>query len=478
MLGNDSDVDGDALGAVLASGPGHGILTLNTDGAFSYTPSAGFSGNDSFTYAASDLTAQSTPVTVQIAVTLAPNSLPTAANDAFTVNEDVALNVAAPGLLGNDADADGDTLIAVLVGAPAHGTLTLNLNGSFSYTPGSNFNGADSFTYAASDGIGQSGPATVQIIVNPVNDAPVSVADSHTVAAGTTLTVPAPGLLGNDIDADGDALTAVAVSGPIHGTISVNPDGSFNYTPSTGFRGTDSFTYMANDGTANGNVVAVTISVTGTNATPVAQDVTVTRGLKSSQQISPLAAASDAEGGPLTLSIATQPSFGTVAINDNGTPANPADDFAVYTPNPGSTRRDMFTYRVTDDEGASTTATVNVNVSGAALIPHLGRPSTSDLLVLGTDGNDVIKIRPRGAERVEVILNGQSQGVFAPNGRIIVKGLLGDDVLYAKGVKLPADLYGGLGDDVLVGTKLSRLVGGGGDDTVTRARAAVLDLLA
>src|SRR6185369_7297350 len=109
------------------------------------------------------------------------------------------------------SDLDGDTLTAVLVSQPTHGTLTLNGNGSFSYVPATNYHGPDSFTYKANDGQADSGIATVTITITSVNDAPVAVDDSYTTAEDTTLNVPAPGVLINDTDADGDILSAVLV---------------------------------------------------------------------------------------------------------------------------------------------------------------------------------------------------------------------------------------------------------------------------
>ena len=114
-------------------------------------------------------------------------------------------------MLGNDTDVDGNPLTAVVVTAPANGTLTLNADGSFTYTPNANFNGTDSFTYKANDGTADSNTATVTITVDAVNDAPVAVNDSYSTTEDTPLTVAAPGVLGNDTDVDGNPLTAAVV---------------------------------------------------------------------------------------------------------------------------------------------------------------------------------------------------------------------------------------------------------------------------
>src|SRR5207302_1492981 len=160
-----------------------------------------------------------------------------------TTNEDTPLNVAAKGVLANDTDVDGDVLSAVLVSGPSHGALTLNANGSFVYTPAANYNGSDSFTYKANDGTADSNVATVTLTINPVNDAPLPGPDTFSTNEDTTLTVAAPGVLGNDTDVDGDTLSAILVTGPAHGTFALSADGSFVYMPTANYNGADSFTY-------------------------------------------------------------------------------------------------------------------------------------------------------------------------------------------------------------------------------------------
>lgn len=164
--------------------------------------------------------------------------------------------------MGNDTDADGNPLTAILVSGPSSGTLNLNSNGSFTYSPAVNFNGSVTFTYKANDGLADSNVATVTITVNGVNDPPLAANDSLSTVENTPIFAPAPGVLGNDSDVDSTTLTAVLVSGPSNGTLSLNPNGSFTYTPFANFTGTDSFTYKANDGLADSNVATVTVAVT------------------------------------------------------------------------------------------------------------------------------------------------------------------------------------------------------------------------
>ena len=177
-------------------------------------------------------------------------------------------------MLSNDGDADGDTLSAIEVTKPGDGTVVLNPDGSFTYTPVKGFAGTDSFTYNASDGSAASAPVTVTITVT--NTPPVATGDSYDVpenAAG--FTVASPGVLGNDSDADGDTITAILVNGTSNGTLVLNADGSFRYEPATDFIGTDTFTYMASDGIANSNVVTVILAVSDTPPTAVDRSYSV-----------------------------------------------------------------------------------------------------------------------------------------------------------------------------------------------------------
>src|SRR4029079_1632698 len=155
-----------------------------------------------FTYKVHDGTVDGNTVTVSITVNPV-NDAPVAVADSYSVNEDATLTLAAAtGVLANDTDADLDALTAIKVSDPAHGSVTLNSNGSFTYTPNANYNGPDGFTYKVHDGTVDGNTVTVSITVNPVNDAPVAVADSYSVNEDATLTVAAAtGVLANDTDA-------------------------------------------------------------------------------------------------------------------------------------------------------------------------------------------------------------------------------------------------------------------------------------
>ncbi|PYR66687.1 MAG: hypothetical protein DMF88_15440 [Acidobacteria bacterium] len=338
VLGNDADVEGDALSAVVVSDVSHGSLTLNADGSIIYTPNANYHGADSFTYRVNDGTLDSADAVVTITVN-SVNDAPLAASDTYATDEDTALTVAAAGVLGNDNDADGDALHAALVAGTTNGSLTLSADGSFTYTPNANFNGSDSFTYKANDGAADSNIVTVTITVNPVNDPPTGVADSYSTDEDTALTVAAPGVLANDTDLEGDPLTAALVSGPSHGTLTPNPDGSFAYTPAADFNGTDSFTYKASDGTALSGETTVTITVNPVNDAPVAA-----ADAYSTDEDTVL---NFAAPGVLANDSDVDSSMTAVLVNGtmHGHLALAADGSFVYTPDANYNGIDTFTYR-------------------------------------------------------------------------------------------------------------------------------------
>ena len=159
------------------------------------------------------------------------------------------------------SDPEGAALSYTIVSGPAHGTLS-GIAPALTYQPAQNYNGPDAFTFRVSDGVLNSVPATVSITIQPVNDAPAATADAYTVQSGNTLTVPSPGVLGNDTDVDSGAIQAQLVSGAVNGTVALNANGSFTYTPAAGYSGADGFSYRASDGAAASTPVTVSLTVT------------------------------------------------------------------------------------------------------------------------------------------------------------------------------------------------------------------------
>ena len=408
VLANDTDADGGTLTAELVSGPGHGSVTLNPNGSFRYTPAADFSGADSFRYKARDGSSLDSNVATVTVVIDAENDAPVAANDSYSTGEDQVLNVAAPGVLGNDTDIDGGTLRPVLISGPSHGSVTLNANGSFSYTPAASFSGTDSFTYEANDGSDDSNPATVSIAVSPVNDAPVADSDSVTTQSGTPVSITMEA-----DDAEGSPLTYRIVRNPSNGTLT-GTGKTRTYTPRTGFTGSDSFTFVANDGVADSNVATVSITVTSkTNQPPVADNKSVQTN--EDTRVTVTLQGDDPEGKSLKFRVISGPKHGDLTGQA---------PYLKYTPDPNYHGSDSFTFRVSDGKADSNLAKVSIIVKPVNDAPEAkdfsiqkSGPGPVSGFLRGTDvDGDTLRFRiVRGPARGKVTVDAKTgKFVYTP----------------------------------------------------------------
>ena len=267
VLANDIDPEGDAITAVEVLAPVNGSLTLFADGTFTYTHDGSATTTDVFIYTPRDNFSIGNTTTVTIYI----NDLPVGVTETIALFEGGTATTttnAATSVLVNDTDAnagDAALLTASIGTSPLHGTLSLNGNGSFVYNHGGTENFSDSFTYIPYDGKGYGLPTSVSITITPTNDAPIAYPDNITVGLGGTanfLTNGVDNVLLNDVDTDGDVMTVSLVSSPTFGTLILNPGGTFSYVQNGVMNGGDSFTYKANDGTVDSNVVAVNIDLT------------------------------------------------------------------------------------------------------------------------------------------------------------------------------------------------------------------------
>ena len=194
-------------------------------------------------------------------------SPPTTTADAYSTAMNTTLTLPAPGVLANDNSNGGGALSAQLARTVSDGTLTLNANGGFTFTPPAAFAGTTSFTYRALNAAGAGNEATVTITVT-AGTPPTTIPDNYDVTTGTTLNEAAPGVLGNDSSNGHGALTAELVTPTTSGIVALNTDGSFAYTPNAGFVGADSFTYRAVSSVGPGTEARVSIRVTDTGPQP------------------------------------------------------------------------------------------------------------------------------------------------------------------------------------------------------------------
>lgn len=260
-----SDPEGGKLAYALKTAPA-GMAIDAATGVINWVPTLQQVGTQGAVAQVTDPTGlqatQGFSVTVQKA-----NSAPLAGADSYTVATNTILSIAAPGVLANDRDPDGDAIRALPVTAPVHGTLVLNVDGSFRYTPAAGYSGADSFSYSAADASVSSSPATVSLAVQAAAKAPLAVADSYTAPvyrsapyAARTLTV-----LAND-NANGGTIapsTLAIVNAPGKGgTARANGDGTVAYTPALRFSGNETFTYrVKNTQGLWSNTATVTVKV-------------------------------------------------------------------------------------------------------------------------------------------------------------------------------------------------------------------------
>ncbi len=377
VTANDSDPDGDTLTVSSAGAPLHGSTSVVSSTSVRYTPSANYNGSDSFSYTISDGKGGTATATVAVTVS-AVNDFPSAHNDSASTQEDHSVTIT---VLSNDEDVDGDVLNVTSVGAPQHGAAVKNGDGSVSYTPASNFSGSDSFSYAISDGKGGTSAATVSVTVTGVNDAPSAVNDAVTLQEDTSATVS---VLNNDSDPDGDSLTVSAAGQPQHGTTAVQNGTSVRYTPAANYHGSDTFTYTISDGNGGTATAAVAVTVNSVNDVPKAQNDTASTPEGQSVTVAVLANDSDDDGDSLALSSVGSPSHGTAVKNGNNT--------VTYTPSANFNGSDAFTYAISDGQGGTASALVNVTVSSVSDAPvandDVATTPEDSSAVIGVTAND------------------------------------------------------------------------------------------
>ena len=245
------------------------------------------------------------------------NVAPVCANDSGSTNEDTQLSDSVV-----CTDADGNTLTYSVVSSTLNGgTLNFNPNGSFTYDPAPNYFGPASFTFKANDGTADSNVATYSITVNSVNDAPVANNDTYgPMNEDSILAVPDPvGVLANDTDVESNSLTVATYTQPASGgSVAVNANGGFAYTPALNFCGTDTFTYQASDGQAQNNlsnVATVSITVTCQNDAPTVAANNATVTVNEGQAATNEGTYNDPDGNPVMLTA----SVGTIVNNNDGT---------------------------------------------------------------------------------------------------------------------------------------------------------------
>ncbi|PSV19408.1 hypothetical protein C0W44_16050, partial [Photobacterium leiognathi subsp. mandapamensis] len=356
--------------------PKDGKVTVDSNGNWTYDPNPDFHGNDKFDVIVSDGKGGTDTITVNITVNPindnpvivdnSENKTPLGDSIAVTTDEDVKVS----GKL-SATDADGDTLTFTQSTDPKDGKVTVDSNGNWTYDPNPDFHGNDKFDVIVSDGKGGTDTITVNITVNPINDAPVIVDNNgaplgESIVVTTDEEVKVGGKL-SATDADGDELTFTQSSDPKNGTVTVDANGNWTYDPNTNFNGDDSFTVTVSDGKGGTDTITVNITVNpindspvivdnSENKTPLGDSITVTTDEEVT--VGGKLSATDADGDTLTFTQSTDPKDGKVTVDSNGN--------WTYDPNPDFHGNDKFDVIVSDGKGGTDTITINVVVIAVA----------------------------------------------------------------------------------------------------------------
>ncbi|MDJ0962137.1 MAG: DUF2341 domain-containing protein, partial [Acidimicrobiia bacterium] len=368
VLDNDTDPETDPLTATLVAPPGSAAsFTLNPDGSFAYTPVANFNGTDTFTYRAYDGALFSTTATVTITVAAVNDEPGFTTGGNVTVLEDSGAYSApwATSITAGPANEAAQTVTFTVIGNTNAGLFAtqpgVSPTGVLTFTPAANAFGSADITIELSDngGVANGGddtspPVVFTITVDPDNDAPIAADDAYGTIEDTTLNVTAPGVLGNDSDIEGDGLTATLITPPgSAASFTLNPDGSFDYTPAADFNGTDTFTYRAYDGSDFSTTATATITVTPVNDEPAftpGGNVTV------AQDSGPYSAAwatgitagpADEAGQSLTFTITSNTNPGLFGV----TPSVASNGSLTFTPAAATSGSADITIELGDDGG-------------------------------------------------------------------------------------------------------------------------------
>jgi RHS repeat-associated protein len=332
-----TDVENDPLTFQIDTLPSHGTLSGAAPN-LTYTPALDYNGLDSFTYRANDGQGFSAPA--MVAITVQPvDDAPVGNAQTVGTAEDIPVPITLSG-----ADVEGAPMVFTVLTPPTHGTLA-GAAPDLIYSPATNYHGADSFTFTASDGSLESAPATIAIIVQPVNDPPVAEAAAFVINEDTATNIV---LTGSDVD--GDSLSFTILSQPSHGTLSgIAPNVA--YSPAANFFGHDSFTFQTDDGQTNSASATVTLTVLPVNDAPVANAAALS--LDEDTSLSITLAATDVESDPLTFHVLTQPLHGTLS----GAPPH-----LIYRPATNYFGDDSFTFEARDPETNSEPATITLTI--------------------------------------------------------------------------------------------------------------------
>ncbi len=372
VLTNDEDEEGNTQKVNLtnsdSASKAGGIVTLNPNGSYVYTPPTGFTGTDTFNYEICDDGTPQACDTTTVTIEVMPSTSTTENNDVVANDDTTTTEEGDPvsgDLLANDFDPDKDTITinTTPVEDPSNGTVTIDPDGTFTYTPDAGFVGEDTFVYEICDEAGACDKATVTVSVNPDDNGANDTYANDDAYNGNPNQDITGNVLINDEDPEGDIpeVNTTLKEDPKHGTVTITKEGDFTYTPDEDYVGPDSFVYEVCDtGTPKAcDEATVVLTVNPLNTTDAIPDINNTF-MDTLVEGNVLTNDKDEEGDTPEVQVdssdKTSAEGGTVTIKEDGT--------YTYTPPVGFTGTDTFTYEMCDNgtPQACDTSTVTIEV--------------------------------------------------------------------------------------------------------------------
>jgi len=355
VLSNDEGLSDGGIKVQLTDDVANGVLHLNNNGAWDYTPNANYYGIDSFSYKVCDIDNDCSEATVSLTIN-SVNDIPIAANDIPVLDED---SKATGNVLSNDTGLGDGGIITTLKNNVKNGTLELNENGTWVYTPNTDYFGQDSFEYIICDSNDECDTGTVTLTILSVDDFPKAGNESITINEDEFFE---GNVLDNDTGlGDGNILTELE-SSPQNGVLIFGNDGAWKYTPKENYFGQDVFTYSVYDGDGDNSEGNVTITIKSVNDLPTAKDDNpVDFNEDNSAHGNVLTNDTGLGDGDISVYIVTDVTNGILNIDSDGK--------WMYTPNADYFGNDSFTYKVCDKDGECDNADVALTILSVNDIP-------------------------------------------------------------------------------------------------------------
>ena len=375
-----TEYDGENVIYSLLGATQFGVVAVGLDGSFTYTPNLNSYGNDSFTFFVNDGHGDSNIGVVQISI--APvNDPPELHNTFVTTNEDQSVVVDVDVI-----DVDDNQLNFTIEGMPIAGIAVGGM--SLTYFPNDDAFGNDIFAIKAHDSDSSSSIRTVDVHVLPINDAPIALSQTVSMAEDS---VYAGMLSGTDIE--GSALQYEVLEQPKHGTLTTTLDGNFHYYPNHNYNGQDSIIFVANDGDEESEQASVIFDIYAVNDAPYGSSFTATIN-EDEGLLGTILGFGDVDGSESFVELVTEPTKGVLTINKNGA--------YLYQADANIHGVDFFTFKITDEAGAQSslkTATINIlpvndppTSMDSVLVTNEDTPNVKTVLGIDLDGDEVTVI--------------------------------------------------------------------------------------